>query len=148
MVGVTTIKEIPKVWDGITLAAATKNKLKTTATTKKQNKKETKKKHEFGTDWYRWLRNIVFAKVTATDMTVITNLSLYDRKNFLWTALLIYFPPNVHVCTLSFDDALRYMYYTVQLNFTCCTWFTCCSVRRAWKYSSSAKFSRSALWLR
>ena len=29
MVGVTTIKEIPKVWDGITLAAATKNKLKT-----------------------------------------------------------------------------------------------------------------------
>ena len=42
MVGVTTIKEIPKVWDGITLAAATKNKLKT-----KQNKKT---KHEF---WYR-----------------------------------------------------------------------------------------------
>ena len=32
MVGVTTIKEKPKVWDGITLAAATKNKLK-------QNKK-------------------------------------------------------------------------------------------------------------
>ena len=61
-------------------------------------------------------------------MTVITNLSLYDRKDFLWTALLIYFPPNVHVCTLSFDDALRYMYYTAQLNFTCCTWFTCCSV--------------------
>ena len=34
MVGVTTIKEIPKVWDDITLAAATKNKLKT-----KQKKK-------------------------------------------------------------------------------------------------------------
>ena len=28
MVGLTTIKEISKVWDGITLAAATKNKLK------------------------------------------------------------------------------------------------------------------------
>ena len=38
MVGLTTIKEISKVWDGITLAAATKNKLK--------NKKQ-KKKHEF-----------------------------------------------------------------------------------------------------
>ena len=122
---------------GITLAAATQNKLKT-----KQKKKQNT---NFGTDWYRCLRNIVFAKVTATDMTVITNLSLYDRKDFLWTALLIYFPPNVHVCTLSFDDALRDMYYTAQLNFTCCTWFTCCSVRRAWKYSSSAKFSRSAL---
>ena len=81
MVGVTTIKEIPKVCDGITLAAATKNKLKT-----KQNKKQNT---NFGTDC---LRNIVFAKVTATDMTVITNLSFYDRKDFLWTALLIYFP--------------------------------------------------------
>ena len=109
-----------------------------------KNKKQKKKKKNtnFGTDC---LRNIVFAKVTATDMTVITNLSFYDQKDFLWTALLIYFPPSVHVCTLSFDDALRYMYYTVQLNFTCCTWFTCCSVRRAWKYSSSAKFSHSAL---
>ena len=38
MVGVTTIKEIPKVWDDITLAAATKNKLKT---------KQKKTKHEF-----------------------------------------------------------------------------------------------------
>ena len=37
MVGVTTIKEIPKVWDGITLAAATKNKLKTTKKTNKKN---------------------------------------------------------------------------------------------------------------
>ena len=27
MVGVTTVKEISKVWDGIMLAAATKNKL-------------------------------------------------------------------------------------------------------------------------
>ena len=109
------VVRIPKVWDGITLAAATKNKLKT-----KQNKKKKKKKNtNFGTDC---LRNIDFAKVTATDMTVITNLSFYDRKDFLWTALLIYFPPSVHVCTLSFDDALRYMYYTAQLNFTCCTW--------------------------
>ena len=38
MVGVTTIKEIPKVWDGITLAAATKNKLKTKQKNKKKNK--------------------------------------------------------------------------------------------------------------
>ena len=90
MVGLTTIKEISKVWDSITLAAATKNKLK---------KRKKKKNTNFCTDWYRWLRNIVFAMVTATDMTVITNLSLYDRKDFLWTALLIYFPPNVHVCT-------------------------------------------------
>ena len=104
MVGVTTFKEMPKVWDGITLAAATKNKLKN------KTKYKTKQNTNFGTDWYRCLRNIVFAKVTATDMTVITNLSLYDQKDFLWTALLIYFPPNVHVCTLSFDDALRYMY--------------------------------------
>ena len=36
VVGVTTIKEISKVWDGISLAAATKNKTKTK-----------KKKHEF-----------------------------------------------------------------------------------------------------
>ena len=106
MVGVTTIKEIPKVWDGITLAAATKNKLKT-----KQKKKNT----NFGTDC---LRNIVFAKVTATDMTVITNLSFYDRKDFLWTALLIYFPPSVDVCTLSFDDALRYSTCTIRRSST------------------------------
>ena len=104
MVGVTTFKEMPKVWDSITLAAATKNKLKN------KTKYKTKQNTNFGTDWYRCLRNIVFAKVTATDMTVITNLSLYDQKDFLWTALLIYFPPNVHVCTLSFDDALSYMY--------------------------------------
>ena len=39
MVGVTTIKEIPRVWDGITLAAATKNKLKTKQKKNKQKKK-------------------------------------------------------------------------------------------------------------
>ena len=132
MVGVTTIKEIPSLRRHY-VSSCNQNKLKT-----KQKKQNT----NFGTDC---LRNIVFAKVTATDMTVITNLSFYDRKDFLWTALPIYFPPSVHVCTLSFDDALRYMYYTAQLNFTCCTWFTCCSVSRAWKYSSSSKFSRSAL---
>ena len=89
----------------------------------KQIKNKTKKQNtNFGTDC---LRNIVFAKVTASDMTVITNLSFYDRKEFLWTALLIYFPPSVHVCTLSFDDALKihvlygaaelYMLYLVYL---------------------------------
>ena len=41
MVGLTTIKEIPKVWDGITLAAATKNKLK------KKRKKRKKKTRIF-----------------------------------------------------------------------------------------------------
>ena len=100
MVGVTTIKEIPKVWDDITLAAATKNKLKT-----KQKKQNT----NFGTDC---LRNIVFAKVTATDMTVITNLSFYDRKDFLWTALLIYFPPSVRYRSMTLSDT--------------------CTIRRSW----------------
>ena len=99
MVGVTTIKEISKVWDGITLAVATKNKFK-----KKKNT----------AFWYRWLRNIVFSKVTATDMIIITNFSLYDRKDFLWTALLIYFPPNVHV-----------RYRSMTLSDTC-------TIRRSW----------------
>ena len=72
MVGVTAFKEIPKVWDGITLAAATKNKLK-------KNK---------------------------------TRILLYDQKDFLWTALLIYFPPNVRYRLMTLSDT--------------------CTIRRTW----------------
>ena len=103
MVGVTTIKEIPKVWDGITLAAATKNKLKT-----KQKKQNT----NFGTDC---LRNIVFAKVTATDMTVITNLSfLIERIFFGQHYSFIFHPVHMYV-----------RYRSMTLSDTC-------TIRRSW----------------
>ena len=106
MVGVTTIKEIPKVWDGITLAAATKKQIK-------KKKKKKKKNTNFGTDC---LRNIVFAKVTATDMTVITNLSFYDRKDFLFRQhySFIFHPVYMYV-----------RYRSMTLSDTC-------SIRRSW----------------
>ena len=43
MVGVTTIKKLSKVLDGITFTAATKHKLKTKQQKKKKEKKKKKK---------------------------------------------------------------------------------------------------------
>ena len=103
------MNEVSKVWDGITLAAATKHKLKT------NNNNNNNKTRIFGTDCYRWLSNIVFAKVTATDMTVITNHSLYDRKDLVGQHYSFIFHPvymHVRYCSMTLSDT--------------------CTIRRSW----------------